>query len=59
MLSFVIALNQLFLWVPVLIGGKYPKWGYGLVGGFMRWNTRVAVYSLGLTDAYPPVPLGS
>ena len=52
-----VMLTQLFLWIPVLFGGHYPKWGYGFVGGYVRWTTRVTAYHFGLTDAYPPFTL--
>lgn len=59
LLGILVSLSQLVLWLPVLIGGHYPKWGYALVGGYLRWTTRVLAYSFGLTDAYPPFTLGA
>jgi Domain of unknown function (DUF4389) len=56
-LSFVVILFQLGLWIPVLFRGKYPELGYELVGGTIRWQTRVSAYFFGLTDAYPPFSL--
>jgi hypothetical protein len=56
-LAVLVALSQFFMWIPVLIGGKYPRWGYGFVGGYLRWTTRVSAYAFGLTDAYPPFTL--
>ena len=56
-LGILVTLTQLFLWVPVLIGGRYPRWGYSFVGGYIRWTTRVTAYHFGLTDAYPPFTL--
>jgi hypothetical protein len=56
-LTFAVALLQLVLWIPVLIGGKYPRWGYSFVGGYVRWSTRLNAFMLGLTDAYPPFRL--
>jgi hypothetical protein len=50
---------QLVLWVPVLFGGRYPNWGYALVGGYIRWSTRAGAFWLGLTDQYPPFSLKS
>jgi pheromone shutdown protein TraB len=50
----VVQLVQLILWIPVLFGGHYPLWGYALVGGTIRWTTRVSAFLLGLTDEYPP-----
>lgn len=54
----VIALLQWVLWVPVLFTGTYPAWGYQLVGGHLRWSTRVSAYLYGLTDQYPPFEMG-
>jgi hypothetical protein len=56
-LGLVVALLQLVTWIPVLFGGKYPLWGYQLVGGTIRWSARVMAYGLGLTDQYPPFSL--
>lgn len=41
-------------WIPVLINGRYPTWGYDLVGGFMRWYTRVYAYGSLMAATYPP-----
>ena len=57
-LGVVAGIVQLVLWIPVLFGGTYPGWGYELVGGFLRWSTRVYAYLFGLTDQYPPFRLG-
>jgi hypothetical protein len=32
-LALLVSLPQLFLWVPVLFGGRYAPWGYSFVGG--------------------------
>jgi hypothetical protein len=41
-------------WFAVLFAGKYPeKWHAFNVGTF-RWNYRVNLYWLNMTDAYPP-----
>ncbi len=49
----VVFLAILVLWVPVLSNGKYPAWGYRLVGGYIRWTARLSAYFYGLTDRYP------
>jgi Domain of unknown function (DUF4389) len=41
-------------WIPVLINGQYPAWGYSLVGGFVRWSTRVYAYATLMAAKYPP-----
>lgn len=53
-LSMIVSLALLILWAPVLLGGKYPEWGYALLGGTLRWSARVMAFTLGLTDEYPP-----
>ncbi len=47
------------LWIPVLFAGRYPGWGYALVGGWLRWQLRVNAFFFGLTDAYPPFRLSN
>lgn len=54
LLGVIVTLTQVFLWIPVIVGGRYPRWGYVFVGGYIRWTTRVTAYHFGLTDAYPP-----
>lgn len=49
-----VGLAFLILWFPVLFGGLMPTWGYAFVGGYLRWNTRVGAFLIGLTDRYPP-----
>ncbi len=44
-------------WIPVLTGGRMARWGYDLLGGTIRWGTRVSAYALLLTDVYPPFRL--
>ena len=57
-LGLLVGLLQLVLWIPVLLTGRYPRWGYAVVGGYLRWNTRMQAFFLGLTDEYPPFRLG-
>ncbi len=44
-------------WIPVLLDGRMATWGYTVLGGYMRWSTRVILYLLMLTDVYPPLRL--
>jgi hypothetical protein len=53
-LGVIVWVLSLLLWIPVLFTGHYPKWGYAVVGGYLRWNVRTQAFFLGLTDAYPP-----
>jgi hypothetical protein len=57
-LSIVALLLNLVTWAPVLFRGRYPEWGYSLVGGYLRWYTRVSAFLFGLNDQYPPFQLG-
>jgi hypothetical protein len=47
----------LITWIPVLFTGQYPEVEASVLGGILRWQTRVAAYFLGLTDRYPPFRL--
>ena len=41
-------------WWAILFTGRYPKWAFKFVAGYVRWYTRVSGYYLLLTDKYPP-----
>ena len=41
------------LWA-VLFTGKYHKWAFAFIVGYVRRYTRVSDYYLLLTDKYPP-----
>jgi hypothetical protein len=56
--AIVVALLQLVIWIPVLVNGRYPAWGYAIVGGFIRWVTRVQAYAILAASAYPPLSTG-
>jgi hypothetical protein len=58
-LTLLAMLAILVTWIPVLLTGRYPDWGYTLVGGWNRYFTRYYAYWYGLTDAYPPFRLSS
>ena len=49
------------LWVVVqwviLFSARFPRGMFDLVAGFVRWQTRVSGYALGLSDRYPPFTL--
>lgn len=40
-------------WWAILFTGKYPRWAFDFVAGYVRWYTRVSGYYLLLTDKYP------
>jgi hypothetical protein len=43
-------------WV-VLFTGRYPRGMYEFVLGWLRWQTRISAWMLGLVDRYPPFSL--
>jgi len=47
----------LFAWIPVLAYGRQADLVYNLVGGTVRWSTRVAAYAGLLSGPYPPFRL--
>jgi hypothetical protein len=44
-------------WIPILVNGRQAGWGYNLVGGYLRLTSRVSLYVLLATGAYPPFGL--
>lgn len=54
LISIVVAFQLLFTWIPVLILGRFPGWGYHWIGGYLGWYARVAAYVGLLTPTYPP-----
>jgi len=57
LVGILVYLSQVVLWLIVLLTGHYPRWGYALVGGYIRWATRLLSFMFGLTDRYPPFRL--
>jgi hypothetical protein len=55
--TLVVGLAMLILWIPVLLAGRHPTWGYALPGGWLRWQLRVNAFFSGLTDEYRPFRL--
>lgn len=45
---------QFLAWWMVLITGEYPKGFHGWSVGLIRWQMRVNLYLLFMTDTYPP-----
>jgi hypothetical protein len=43
-------------WV-ILFSAGFPRGMFDFVAGYLRWQTRVTGYALGLTDRYPPFTL--
>ena len=53
----VAAIMLIFTWIPVLILGRFPGWGYRWIGGLMGWSVRLQAYLYFLTPKYPPFSL--
>ena len=56
-LGIAVACVLLVSWIPVLLTGRMASWGYTILGGYLRWSTRVTLYLLMITDRYPPFAL--
>ncbi len=58
---FFLGIVVLVLWVVVqwviLFVARFPRGMFDIVAGFIRWQTRVNGYALGLSDRYPPFTL--
>ena len=52
--SIVVFFAILVTWIPVLLTGRFPGWGYSILGGFYRWYVRVIAYLLLMVGPYPP-----
>ncbi len=46
-------------WFAILITGTYPRTLFDFTVGVLRWSSRVSVYSLLMSDEYPPFSLES
>ena len=55
---FFLGIAVFVLWVIVqwviLFSAGFPRGMFDFVAGFLRWQTRVSGYALGLSDRYPP-----
>ena len=58
---FFLGIVAFLLWVIVqwviLFSARFPRGMFDYVAGFVRWQTRVNGYALGLSDRYPPFSL--
>jgi hypothetical protein len=57
LIAIVVAIQLLVTWIPVLILGRFPSWGYRWVGGLMAYYERVTAYAMLMTSTYPPFAL--
>lgn len=58
-LGIVAFIQLLFSWIPVLLLGRYPGWGYRWTGGLLAYTQRVTAYAMLMTPTYPPFALQS
>ncbi len=59
LLAIVAAIQLLVAWIPVLILGRFPGWGYRWTGGLLAYSQRVQAYAMLMTSTYPPFALHS
>ena len=59
LVAIVAALMLLVAWIPVLVLGRFPGWGYRWVGGLLAYSQRVNAYAMLMTSTYPPFALES
>ena len=52
--AIVVFFAMLVTWIPVLLTGRFPGWGYSIIGGYYRWSTRVIAYQYLMVGPYPP-----
>jgi hypothetical protein len=57
LLAIMAGLQLLVSWIPVLLLGRYPGWGYRWTGGLLAYSQRVTAYMLLMTPDYPPFAL--
>jgi hypothetical protein len=56
-LTFVAILAWIAAWFAILFTGVYPEGLHRFIVGRLRWNERVWLYVLMVTDEYPPFSL--
>ena len=54
LLAVFVSPGILLCWIPVLFRGRQAGWAYILFGGYLRLSTRIALYVVLMTGAYPP-----
>jgi hypothetical protein len=57
LVAIVASIQILVAWIPVLLLGRFPGWGYRWIGGLLGYNLRVSAYALLMTATYPPFSL--
>jgi hypothetical protein len=61
LMLFILGIAVFVLWIVVqwviLFSARFPRGMFDFAAGFVRWQTRVTGYALGLSDRYPPFTL--
>lgn len=57
LLGIAAAVLMYFTWIPVLFTGRQADLVYQIVGGYLRWTTRLTSYLYLLNSGYPPFSL--
>lgn len=55
--AIIASILMLFTWIPVLLLGRFPGWGYRWIGGYFGWTVRMQAYLQLMTPTYPPFSL--
>jgi len=56
-LMFAVFFTTIVAWFAILFTGRYPESLFRFAVGVQRWNQRVSLYALFMTDEYPPFSL--
>jgi len=56
-LGIAVAFVMYLTWIPVLFTGRQAGFVYAIVGGYLRWSTRLTAYLYLITSGYPPFSL--
>ena len=52
--AFFVGILVFLAWWIVLFTGKYPDFAFSWVSGQLRWQYRLSLYLMYMTDTYPP-----
>jgi hypothetical protein len=58
-LMIAVFFTSIIAWFAILFTGRYPEGLFNFAVGVQRWNQRVSLYALFMTDAYPPFSLNA
>jgi hypothetical protein len=58
-LGIFVAIVALVAWIPVLLTGRFPGFGYTICGGYLRLSSRITLWTLFFPAAYPAFTIES